>query len=135
MSVEQNKATLRRMYEEVWNRGNMSVIPELIALNYHFGERKGPEGWRQIVTTMRTAFPDVHYTIDQIVGEGEWLAYRVSVRGTFKGRYGNIEPTGKQFNSTQAFFSLFKDGKLMTAIGFGDTLSFYQQLGVKPPAQ
>ena len=133
MSVERNKATLHRMYDEVWNAGNMSVIPELIAPNYHFGDRKGPEGWGQIVTAMRTAFPDVHYTLDQVVGEGEWLAYRVSVRGTFKGRYGNIEPTGKKFSSIQAFFSLFNDGKLATAFGFGDTLNFYRQLGVRPP--
>ena len=45
MSVEQNKATLRRMYDEVWNKGNISVVAELASPDYHFGDYKGPEGW------------------------------------------------------------------------------------------
>ena len=76
MSVEQNKATLRRMYEEVYNKGDLSLAPQLIAADYHFGDLKGPDGWKQAVTNWRSAFPDVHFTVDHAVGEEDWIAYR-----------------------------------------------------------
>jgi predicted ester cyclase len=108
VSVEQNKATLVRMYEEVYNKGNLSLAPQLVAPDYHFGELKGPEGWKQAVTSWRTAFPDVHFTIDHAVGEGDWIAYRLSVQG-------------------------YKDAKLLTSVAFADTLVWYRQMEAMPP--
>ena len=132
MSVEQNKATLRRMYEEVYNKGDLSLAPQLIAADYHFGDLKGPDGWKQAVTNWRSAFPDVHFTVDHAVGEEDWIAYRLSIQGTFKGKWQNMEPTGKQVNFTLAFFSQFKDGKLFTSTAFTDP-NVYQKLGTVPP--
>jgi predicted ester cyclase len=133
MPVEQNKATLRRLYEEAWNKGNLAVIPELVSPDYHYGEYKGVDGYRQLVTTQRSAFPDVHFTIDQVIGEGDWLAYQITTKGTLKGKLLDIEPTGKEATWKRAFFSQFKDGKLVAAVAVADNLSFYQQIGVKPP--
>jgi len=132
MSVEQNKAALRRIYEELYNNKDISRVPELVAPDYYFGNNKGHDGYRQILANWHTAFPDVHFTVDQVVGEGDWLAYRISVGGTFKGKFRGFEPTGKTFKLTGAFFSQFKDGKLFTSFGFADNLGLYQQLGVKP---
>jgi predicted ester cyclase len=133
VSVEQNKATLVRMYEEVYNKGNLSLAPQLVAPDYHFGELKGPEGWKQAVTSWRTAFPDVHFTIDHAVGEGDWIAYRLSVQGTFKGKWRDIEPNGKPVKFTLAFFSQYKDAKLLTSVAFADTLVWYRQMEAMPP--
>ena len=75
MSVEENKASVRRVYEEVWNKGNMEIVPELVSPDYYFrnvqGEFKGHEGYIQMVKSIRDAFPDVHYTIDDVMGEGD----------------------------------------------------------------
>lgn len=133
MSVEQNKATLKRMYDEVWNKGNFSIASELVSPDYHHQNYKGPEGWKQLVSSMRTAFPDLHDSIDQVIGEGDWLAYRVSNTGTFKVKYGEMEPTGKKLKMTQILFSQFKDGKLVATVALSDTLAFYQSLGIAPP--
>ena len=139
MSVEGNKATIRRAVEEAWNKGNLAVADELIAPDYVYhgplGEFKGPEGFKQSVTMTRTALPDFHMKIDDMVGEGDTLAVRVTWRGTFKGKFGDIEPTGKQISMTSAYFYRFEGGKEVEALPFMDMLAFYQQLGISPPGQ
>ncbi len=76
MSTEQNKAMDRRVYEEVWNGGNLAVIDELVAANYvdhdqePTGALEGLEGLKQSVTMYRTAFPDVHFTVEDQIAEG-----------------------------------------------------------------
>jgi predicted ester cyclase len=133
MSVEQNKETLRRTFEEVWNKGNWAVIPEVISPDYDHGNYKGPDGYKQLITMYRTAFPDIHVTIDQVVGEGDWLAYHFSLQGTFKGKILDVEPTGKQVKWKQMAFTQYKNGKVVTNVPFNNTISFYQQVGVAPP--
>jgi len=140
MSVEQNKAILRRQHvEEIFNKGNLKVADEIISPEYvdhgPLGEFKGPEGFKQMVAMARKAFPDIHYTIDDMVAEGDKVAVRYTMTGTFKGKFGDIEPTGKQINMTSAYFYRFKGGKEVEALPFVDMLAFYQQSGVKPPAQ
>ena len=115
MSVEENKAVIRRVAEEVFNKGDMSVVPELIAPDYvyhsPFGGFKGPEGFTQFIGMTRNALPDIHMTIDDMIGEGEKLAVRLSFTGTFKGKFGDMEPTGKQINMKSAYFYRFENGK------------------------
>ena len=139
MSAEKNKAVIRRVAEEIFNKGNMSVVPEIIAPNYvyhsPFGDFKGPEGFTQFVGMTRNAFPDFHMTIDDMIGEGEKLAVRLNFTGTFKGKFGDMEPTGKQFNMTAAYFYRFENGKEVEALPFSDMLNFYQQLGIPIPSQ
>jgi len=139
MSVEANKATLRRVAEEVFNKGDLSVIAELIAPNYvyhsPFGEFKGPDGFTQFVAMTRNAFPDVDMKIDKMVAEGDKLAALLTFRGTFKGKFGDAEPTGKQINMTMAYFYRFEGGKEVEATPFSDMLTFYQQLGIPIPQQ
>lgn len=136
MSTEENKATLRR-HVEVFNTGDLSIVDELIAPNYvlHYSgnEYKGPEGFKQIVTGARNAFPDLHYTIDDMVAEGDWVAVRYTMTGTFTGEMGGIAPTGKHVTVPEAIFYRFEGGKEVEALPFSDQLSFYQQLGVSPP--
>lgn len=137
MSVEKNKATLRRVYEEVFNKGNLAIIPELIAkdfvFNSPFGKYNGTDGFKQMVAGTRAAFPDFNMKIDDMVAEGDKVAVRLSIRGTFKGKFGDFEPTGKQFNMTSAYFYRFKDGKEVEVTPV-DPLALYRELGISPPA-
>jgi predicted ester cyclase len=137
---ENNKAILRHQHvEELFNKGNLAIADEIISLEYVFhgpmGEMKGPEGIKQIVTAWRTTFPDGHYTIDDMVAEGDKVAVRYTMTGTFKGEYMGIAPTGKKANLTSAIFYRFKGGKEVEATSFSDSLIMYQQLGIPIPQQ
>lgn len=139
MSVEKNKAVARRDVEEVFNKGNTTIVDEIIGPDWVFYgpgglEFKGQEGYKQIVTTMRNAFPDLHMTIEDMIGEGDKIAVRYTMRGTFKGQLMGMAPTGNQFTMTSALFMRFKDGKLVETREIFDQLTFFQQLGVSPPA-
>jgi len=88
MTVEQNKAMTRRMFEEGFNRGNLAVIDELVANgvdHQHPDEPSFPEHLKAVVTAMRTAFPDLHFEVSQLIGEGEWVALHSFMTGTHQG--------------------------------------------------
>lgn len=139
MSVEKNKENIRRHVDEIWHKGNMAAVDELIAPNYYFrsgeNEYKGPEGFKQMVTMMRTAIPDLHFSIDEMVGEGDTVAVRYTSTGTFKGDLPGIKPTGKQFTRPEAIFHHFERGKQVSAQSYSDSLALYQQLGIPIPQQ
>jgi predicted SnoaL-like aldol condensation-catalyzing enzyme len=92
MSAEQNKATVRRFYEEVWNKGNVDFALEVFAEDYTRHDLRptealpGPEGQRKIAADFRTAFPDLEWKVDLIFAEGDLVAGRWSARGTNTGR-------------------------------------------------
>ena len=137
MSVEKNKETQRRIVEEVFNNRDMSVIPELISPDFaydaFFGSFRGPEGFRQMCELQNEAFPDLHYTIEDIIVEGDKVVSHLTWSGTFKGKFGGIEPTGKRITLTEAVFSTFKDGKETGPSTIADMLSFFQQAGIPIP--
>jgi steroid delta-isomerase-like uncharacterized protein len=135
---ENNKAIVRRFIEEVWNKGNLSVVDELFTPNYEhhdvsspdFG--RGPESEKKRATLYRTAFPDLRLTIEDIIAEGETVMTRWSCRGTHKGDLSGITPTGKQFNITGVTIARLANGKLAEGYVNWDALGLMQQLGVVP---
>ena len=84
---------------------------------------------------LRTAFPDIHATIDDILAEGDKVVTRFTMTGTFKGEYMGIAPTGKKITITGILITRWVDGKEVKAWENRDMLGFYQQLGVSPPSQ
>ena len=133
-----NKESLRKQIEEVWNKGNLEIIPEVISTDFSMMdlsgvELKGPEGFSQMVTFWRSMFPDLRFTVVDMVAEGDKVAAHVTYTGTFTGPFGDIEPTGKQVNMMEATFYVFKDGKVIGQTIFLDFLSFYQQSGIPIP--
>ena len=136
MSTEENKAMIRRV-GEVFNQGDLAVVDEVMAADYvhhgPFGEFKGPEGFKQMVTMFRTAFPDLNMTIEDMVAEGDKVASRLTLRGTHKGEYMGIAATGKQVTVTEIVISRFAGGKEVEAWGSPDLMGMMQQLGVVPP--
>jgi len=135
MPTEQNKATVLRNFEEVFNKGNLTLLDEMIAPNWViYGpsgqEIEGKESYRHTVTTLRNAFPDLYLRIENIVAEGDVVAFRYNMQGTFKGKLGKITPTGKQFTISSAIFMRFKDGKAVEAREIYDQLTLNQQLGI-----
>jgi predicted ester cyclase len=138
MSTKENKIRQRRVFEEVFNKGNLAIIPEFIAPEYEFSNpmgipAKGPDGFKQLATMMRNAFPDVRYIIDDMFAEGDMVATRVTMTGTFKGEMMGIAPTGKKITLPVVLITRWVGGKEVQAWEALDTLSFFQQLGIKPP--
>jgi steroid delta-isomerase-like uncharacterized protein len=135
---EQNKANVRRLFEEVWNEGHVPVADELITTTYTHHDTstpdvgRGPESEKKRVTLYRNAFPDIRFTIEDILAEGETVVTRWSCRGTHKGDLNGIPPTGKQFNITGVSIARFTNGKMFEGYVNWDALGLMQQLGVVP---
>lgn len=137
MSTEENKAIIRRVYEEVINQGDFAVADELFPSNYVYRapgspEFRGPEGFKQLIGTYRNAFPDLHLTVEEVVAEGNTVVSRYTARGTHQGELMDIPPTGKQVATPGIVITRFADGKMMEDFEILDRLSMLQQLGVVP---
>ncbi len=134
MSVEENKIIVRRLYQEFFNKGNLAIADELIAPNYvnHSAppeQEPGPEGVKQRGAGLRTAFPDLCTTIEDIVAEGDRVVARITSRGTHRGTHLGVHPTGKLVLWTGVDIFVIRAGKLVEAWGFFDELSLLKQLG------
>jgi predicted SnoaL-like aldol condensation-catalyzing enzyme len=85
MSVEQNKAIARRFIEEVWNEGRLEVADDLLArdlINHQAAEpKRGRDAFKNFIAEFRAANPGIHFTIDDMLGEGDRVATRVTISG------------------------------------------------------
>ena len=135
MSVEERKAIFRRIVEEGFNKGNLAIVDELVATNHvnHADNVHGPEEYKQFITMYRTAFPDLHMTIEDQIAEGDKVVNRWTSRGTHKGNLMGIPPTGKQITMTGMYVAQIVGGKIVQEWGNFDALGMMQQLGVGPP--
>jgi predicted ester cyclase len=137
MSAE-NKAVSRRFIEEGFSTGNLAVAHEYIAsnfANYDPGTPPlpaGPEGYKQLVTMYRTAYPDLKLTVEDLLAEGDKVAARWTARGTNTGKLGDMAPTGKPMTVTGISILTITGGKVGTQYTNWDTLGMLQQLGVIP---
>jgi len=139
MLSDTNKTVSRRFLEEVWNKGNMAVLNEIIA-NDHVnsgpgtlpGLPTGPEGSKQLVTVYLNAFPDVHFTIDEQIAEGDKVVTRWTAHGTHKGELVGIPATGKSSTVTGINVDRIVNGKIVESWGIFDQFGMMQQLGVIP---
>ena len=138
MLTEDNKALMRRFIEEVFNKRNLAAIDELIAPNHidhaaaAVGLPVGPEGSRQAIGMMLTAFPDMHVTIEDMIAEGDKVVFRMTLRGPQQGAFGSIPPTGKQVAVSTIDIVRIEGGKIAEEWGIDDMLGMLQQLGVVP---
>ena len=138
MSVEINKAIVRRMYEEVFNRRNLALADELAAPESLSHEAPpgmaatGPEALRQVVQLLTTAFPDHHTTIEDLIAEGDKVVVRATFSGTHLGVLLGILPTGRPFTQQQIHIVRITDGKIAEHWAMRDDLVMMRQLGVIP---
>jgi steroid delta-isomerase-like uncharacterized protein len=134
-----NKEILRRFFEELFNHGDLDVADDIVGTNYHNhnaapGEAPGREGLKAFVTYLRSAFPDVHFTIDDLIAEEDKVVTRWSVTGTQKGEFAGIPATGRAVHVSAINIHRLKDGQIHEAWLNWDTLGMMQQLGAIPMA-
>jgi steroid delta-isomerase-like uncharacterized protein len=139
MSTEAYKALIRQWVEEVWNQGKLERADELMSPDYVLHIQGGPEtlttpeGFKQLCATYRGAIPDVHTTIEDLVGEGDRVVWRFTMRGTHLGELpGGIAPTGKPVSFGGVVISRFAEGRWVEDWPIWDALTMLQQIGVVP---
>ncbi|GAC1558433.1 MAG: hypothetical protein NVS9B9_21310 [Ktedonobacteraceae bacterium] len=136
MSTEENKANECRFFEEGWNQGNTTVFDELLAADFRAhdpsGPIHGPEEYKQFCATYRTAFPDIHFTIEDQIAEGDLVASRWTGTGTHQGPLMGIPPSSKRVSITGMTITHFASGKATESWGSYDTLGMLQQIGAIP---
>ena len=137
MFAEENKALIRRYIEEM-DKGNTAIVDQLVATNcvFHYPgglDVRGPEALKEHVAKVYTAFPDFLHTIEDIVAEEDKVVARFTNRGTHKGEFMGIAPTGKQIAFTAMFIARVSDGEFVEGWVEVDLLGLMQQLGAVPP--
>jgi predicted ester cyclase len=117
MLAEQNKAVVRRLIYELFNRTDLSVADEIIAAGYvdHDpvpGEASGREGLRQLGRSLRSAFPNGHFAINDQVAEGDRVVTRWAFWGTHFGEFAHISATSEEVWFTAITVHRIADGKI-----------------------
>jgi len=136
LSTEQNKALVRRIFEEGFNQNKPGVFDELIApnyVNYDFPmPAPGLEGFKMVAGLFLTAFPDLHQTVEDELAEGDKVITRGYLTGTHKGDFQGIPPTGKQIKMKYIDIWRIANGKGVENWVQLDMMGMMQQLGVIP---
>lgn len=136
MSTDDNKEIVRRMIEEGFNEDNLDLADELVAEEFVLHEAgqeepiRGPEGMKEFLRTYRTAFPDAHIQIEELVGEGDTVVARWTATGTHDGDLMGVEPTGNEVRVMGMEMYHVRDGELAEGWEIFDGLGMMIQLGV-----
>jgi steroid delta-isomerase-like uncharacterized protein len=139
VAEDEKKTIYRRFVEEVINGGNVDIVPELFAEDYEDHSRPpgapgGLDGVRMIPAMFRGAFPDLHFTIEEMVAEGDIVATRVTGHGTNDGPFMGMPATGREATWSSLGFFRVRDGKIVEHWGVPDLLGLLTQLGaIAPP--
>ena len=136
MSEEHNKEIFRRLIEEGFNKGNLAALDELFARNFveHQDGFVPPnvEGVKGAIVSLRTPFPDLKLTIEEIIASGDKTWARIAAHGTHQAPFMGRPPTNKSFTITVIDICRFANGQIVEHWGVADRLSLMAQLGLLP---
>jgi steroid delta-isomerase-like uncharacterized protein len=130
-------ATLsHRIIDEVWNKKNIDAADELISSDFVVHDpnsvHQGLDGYKQFVREYLSAFPDLHFTIEDQVADEHAVATRWTATGTHQGELQGIPATGGRVRVNGILLSKARDGKFVESWSSWDTMTLLQQLGVMP---
>jgi len=135
--VGRNKAVVRRLYEEVFEGGELEVADELVDADARgtadTEDRRGPQRVKEVATMLRSAFPDQHWEILELIAEDDGVAMHSVWSGTHRGSFLGLEATGRSFSDVHhAYFFRLDDGKVIEYRAIRDDMGLMRQLGVAP---
>ncbi len=136
MSAEDNKALVRRYITEVWDRQNPRAVDAFLAPNYKryrspTAEPLTRDGQKRLLITFRAAFPDSQLTVEAIIAEGDMVAFRSTLRGTHRGEFLGIAPTGKPVTVGLVDVMHIDNGLIVEQWGGPDLSDLLHQLGAE----
>ena len=133
---EENKALVKRWFDEVWNRGSSDAVDMLMAPDavvHGLGEAmRGPSGFKRFHAAYREAFPDVRIEVKDMVAEGDKVAFRWTATATHRGASLGFAPTNRAVHFEGMGIIRVGNGKLIEGWNTFDQLGMLQQLGVVP---
>ena len=136
MSEENNKLVFRQLIEEGFNKGNLGALDEICSPGFieHQDGIMPPtmEGLKGAIISLRTPFPDLNLTIEEITASGDKTWARITGRGTHRGSFMGRPPTDKSFAITVIDICRFENNKIVEHWGVADRLSMIAQLGLLP---
>ncbi len=136
MSIEDDKAVAAAVVERVMNQGDLAAVDEYYAPGYVEHDALPPaippglEGIRQLSGMLRAAFPDLHYSVDDVMAEGDKVVQRVTGSGTMHGPLFGLPATGRSASWSEIHISRFDGGKVAEHWSVTDQLGMLQQLGL-----
>ena len=134
----ENKSIVRRLYEEVWNQRKLKVVDELLSASHALlepnmsGSQTGPALYKQRVVELTTAFPDLCFTLEDTIAEGEKVVTSWTISGTHQNEYMGIPATGKKISLEGITIHHIKNGKILDSYARWDALGLMRQLGATP---
>jgi steroid delta-isomerase-like uncharacterized protein len=137
MSEQDNKALVRRFYEEAWDGTNYDVCDEVFADDYVRHDARGtdpapgPEGQKQIAAAFRTAFPDLRFVVGILVAENDFVVGRWTATGTHLGTWAGVEPSGRSAAFSGINIFRFEGGKVAELWNLRDDLGLLEQVGAR----
>ena len=130
--VPENEAVVRRFFEELWNAGDLDAADSLLspAHVHHIGERRldGPEGVKAAVTRFRGAFPDLHFTIEDVVSDGDRVVVRWIATGTHDGPFYDVPATGRPTRWSGMDLVRLEGGRIVELWSNADSMTLVEQL-------
>ena len=136
---DENRALVRRWFEEVWNRGREELIeqlraPDTRATGLGEGNREslGHAPFRAFYSNLRRTFPDLHVTIEDIIAEGDKIAVRITMAGTHMGDALGTAPTGRTVSFGGIVMARIVNGRIAEAWNNIDQLGILKQIGALP---
>jgi steroid delta-isomerase-like uncharacterized protein len=137
MTIEENKALVRRFVDEVQSAGNIDAIdelcsPEFVNHSAPSGMPPNREGVKQVTAMFRQAFPDSYFTVEDMIAEGDKVATHKTFHGTHEGEFMGMPPTGRRVSMELIDIVRISEGRVVEHWSMGDNLGMMQQLGVIP---
>jgi predicted ester cyclase len=131
--TDANKQTVRRIYNEAVNAGRTGILADVVAPEFTGPDgSRGPAAFAANITALRAGFPDIRFTIEQVVAEGDRVAVRWTWTGTHTGTFRGFAASGRSVHDTGLVLYTFAGGKVVGAIIETDRLGVLQQIGVVP---
>jgi predicted ester cyclase len=133
-----NSAIVHRWFQELWNEGNMNIIDELAspdAIGYGQIEQDGRidmEQFRALFLSLRSAFPDIKFTIEQTVAEGDMVVVRWRAAATHRGEFLGTKPTNRSVEFTGMSMQRIVNGKIIQGWDNWDQLGLLTQIDAAP---
>jgi len=132
---DRNKQVVRRIYEDCINRNKPELLPELISGDYVGAQGgRGPSGFGSNIDELRTGFPDIRFTLQDLVVEGDRVAIRWTWEATHTGTFRSWPPSGRRVTTTGIAIYQLEQGKVVRVWLETDRLGVLQQIGVIPPS-
>jgi steroid delta-isomerase-like uncharacterized protein len=133
-----SKKLLMKRFTDFINTASDELAGELISPQATFfvpgrsEPLQGPDGYQEIIAMMRAGFPDVQWTLEELIVEGDRVAARFTMRGTHLGSFLGVPPSGKTIEVKAVNFYRFADGQIVEEHGQPDLLGLLQQIGAVP---